>query len=74
MNKDLLFTNRLVTITKLTEAEQEKYRKMKPGVYLLQDMIRTVAIKENEMRILEVTTEGMNRINLKIDKEEENAQ
>lgn len=74
MNKDLLFTNGLVTITKLTEVDQEKYRKMKPGVYLFQDMIRNVAIEEDEMKILEVTAEGMNRINLKINKEGENTQ
>ena len=40
---------------KLTPDEETEYRKLKPGVYQMPDMIRTVAIENGWMSVMEQT-------------------
>lgn len=62
----VLYHSGLVTVTKLTEEEMSEYRKLKPGVYQYQDRIRSVAIQDGEMQILDTTSDGINKIRFKL--------
>lgn len=62
----VLYKNGCITVNTLTKAEVEEYLKLKPGIYVTADRIRQVAVADGEMRILEQTADGLNRIKLKI--------
>ena len=62
----VLYRNGMVTVTALTEEEEAEYRKLKPGVYQTKETIRSVAVQDGEMRILEARADGINRISLKV--------
>lgn len=50
----------LMRVTLLTESEAEKYREMPVGFSQDAHTLRTVAEKDGEKRILEITSEGFN--------------
>ena len=62
----VLYHNGMVTVTELTENEKEMYQKLKPGVYLTEELIRSVAVEDGEMQILETSERGVNRIRFKL--------
>ena len=62
----VLYHNGMVTVTELTETEKSEYRKLKPGVYQTSDRIRSVAVQDGEMRILDMTADGVNRIRFRL--------
>lgn len=62
----VLYHSGMVTVTELTETEKAEYRKLKPGVYQTSDRIRSVAVQDGEMRILDMTVEGINRIRFRL--------
>mgnify|MGYP003319151226 CR=1 FL=1 len=62
----VLYHNGMVTVTELTETEKAEYRKLKPGVYQTSDRIRSVAVQDGEMRILDMTADGVNRIRFRL--------
>lgn len=62
----VLYHNGMVTVTELTENEKEMYRKLKPGVYQTEELIRSVAVKNGEMWVLESSANGVNRIRFKL--------
>ena len=62
----VLYHNGMVTVTELTENEKERYRKLKPGVYQTEELIRSVAVENGEMQVLETSANGVNRIRFKL--------
>ena len=40
---------------KLTPEEKTEYRKLNPGIYVTHDMIRSVAVDNGVMEVLEIT-------------------
>lgn len=62
----VLYHNGMVTVTELTENEKKMYRKLKPGVYQTADLLRSVAVENGEMQILETTADWINRIRFKL--------
>lgn len=62
----VLYKFGMVTVTELTEAEKNEYSKLKPGVYQTHDRIRSVAVRDGEMQILDMTADGMNKIRLRL--------
>lgn len=62
----VLYHNGMVTVTELTEEEKAEYRKLVPGVYMTEDMLRSVAVEDGEMQILETCADGVNRIRFKL--------
>ena len=53
---------------KLTPNEKAEYRKLKPGVYQMPDMIRSVAIDNGTMSVLEIT-QNMSLTTLRVNPE-----
>ena len=53
---------------RLTPDEEEEYRKLKPGVYQMPDMIRMVVIDGCTMSVLEIT-QNMSLSTLRVDPE-----
>lgn len=62
----VLYHNGMVTVTELTDNEKEMYRKLKPGVYLTEELIRSVAVEDGKMQVLETSENGVNRIRFKL--------
>lgn len=56
----LIYRNGMVTVKVLTKEEKAEYRKLKPGLYQTVDRIRSVAVENGEMRILETTADSYN--------------
>lgn len=56
----LIYRNGMVTVKALTKEEKAEYRKLKPGLYQTVDRIRSVAVENGEMRILETTADSYN--------------
>lgn len=54
--------NGMVTVKILNAEEAAEYRKLKPGVTQTADMIRSVAIENGYVHVLEQTCDGVNRI------------
>ena len=65
-DENVLYKNGCITVKRLTDAEREEYLKLKPGIHVTADRIRQVTVADGEMRILEQTADGLNRIKLKI--------
>lgn len=65
-DENVLYEHGCITVKRLNDAEREEYLKLKPGIYVTADRIRQVAVADGEMRILEQTADGLNRIKLKI--------
>lgn len=62
----VLYHTGMVTVTELTENEKSVYRKLRPGVYQTEELIRSVSVKDGEMQVLEISTNGVNRIRFKL--------
>lgn len=57
-----VYRNGLLTCSILTDEETKHYSDMPAGVAQTCDMIRCVAENEEEKQILEITSNGVNRI------------
>lgn len=50
----------------VSEEEAAELLKLKPGIYQTEDRIRSVAIDDGYMWILDTTTDGMHRYKLRL--------
>lgn len=60
------YHNGMVTVKILNAEEAAEYRKLKPGVTQTSEMIRSVAIEDGYVHVLEQTGNGVNRIKVKL--------
>lgn len=61
-----VYHNGMVTVKILNAEEAAEYKKLKPGVTQTADMIRSVAIEDGHIYVLEQTASGVNRIKVKL--------
>lgn len=56
----------ILRVEEVSEEEAAELLKLKPGIYQTEDRIRSVAIDDGYMWILDTTNDGMHRYKLKI--------
>ena len=64
--ESIVYHNGMITVKILTEEEAAEYRKLKPGVTQTAEMLRSVAIEDGYVHVLEQTGDGVNRIKVKL--------
>ena len=64
--ESIVYHNGMVTVKILTAEEAAEYRKLKPGVTQTAEMLRSVAIEDGYVYVLEQTGNGVNRIKVKL--------
>ena len=53
-------------VWELTPEEEEKYRKIEPGIYQTGEMIQTVAVDDDVKQVVELTSNGISRIRVRM--------
>jgi len=62
--KETIYSAGFFHIRKLSPEEVSEYKRMSPGVTFTSEMIRSVAVKDGEIRVIEQTADGISQIRI----------